>query len=140
MSPGGEPVPWAGTLTTTSINGKTVLAEPFQTGAGWVNFPVYTFSGDQGYYSASCSANAACARAWPPVLTRDGPGRAGVSASGIGEIGIPGNLTQVTWYGHPLYLFSHEQGMPLPNGAFGPAGNGNGIKAFGGTFSLVVNP
>ena len=74
------------------------------------------------------------------MLTRDGPGRAGVSASGIGEIGIPGNLTQVTWYGHPLYLFSHEQGMPLPNGAFGPAGNGNGIKAFGGTFSLVVNP
>ena len=48
MSPGGEPVPWAGTLTTTSINGKTVLAEPFQTSAGWVNFPVYTFSRDQG--------------------------------------------------------------------------------------------
>jgi len=117
-----------------------VLAESFQTGVGWVNVPVYTFSGDQGYYSAACSASAACARAWPPVLTRDWPGRAGVPASGIGEIGIPGNLTQVTWYGHPLYLFSHEQLMPLPNGAAAPAGNGNGIKAFGGTFSLVVNP
>ncbi len=140
MSPGGEPVPWAGTLTTASIHGKKVLAESFQTGAGWVNFPVYTFSGDQGYSWAACSASAACARAWPPVLTQDRPGRAGVPASGIGEIGIPGDLTQVTWYGHPLYLFSDEQATPLPNGAFGPAGNGNGIKAFGGTFSLVVNP
>lgn len=64
----------------------------------------------------------------------------GVSASGAGEIGIPGDLTQVTWYGHPLYLFSHEQLTPLPNGAAAPTGNGNGIKAFGGTFSLVVNP
>jgi predicted lipoprotein with Yx(FWY)xxD motif len=136
MSSGGQPVPWAGTLTTTRVGGKTVLAEPYQTGIGWINFPVYTFSGDQPYYSASCSASAACARAWPPVLTQDGPGRAGVPASGIGEIGIPGHLTQVTWYGHPLYLFSHEQ----PNGTGALTGNGNGIKAFGGTFSLVVNP
>ncbi len=140
MSPDGSPAPWAGTLTTTSINGKTVLAETFQTGIGFVNFPVYTFSGDQPYYTAACSASAACARAWPPALTRDQPGLTGVPASGAGEVGIPGNLSQVTWYGHPLYLFSHEQLMPLPNGAAAPTGNGNGIKAFGGTFSLVVNP
>ena len=113
-----------------------MLAEPFETGVGWVNFPVYTFRGDQGYYSVACSASAACARAWQPVLTRDWPGRSGVPASGIGEIGIPGNLTQVTWYGHPLYLFSHEQ----PNATGASTGNGNGVKAFGGTFSLVVNP
>jgi hypothetical protein len=31
------------------------------------------------------------------VLTRDEPGLTGVSASGAGEIGIPGNLKQVTW-------------------------------------------
>jgi len=30
--------------------------------------------------------------------------------------------------------------MPLRNGAGAPAGNGHGIKAFGGTFSPVVNP
>jgi hypothetical protein len=52
----------------------------------------------------------------------------------------PGHLAQVTRHGHPLYLFSHEQLTPLRNGAGGPAGNGNGIKAFGGTLSLVVNP
>ncbi len=48
--------------------------------------------------------------------------------------------TQVTWYGHPLYLFSHEELIPTSNGGATAAGNGNGIKAFGGTFSLVVNP
>jgi predicted lipoprotein with Yx(FWY)xxD motif len=140
MSPGGEPVPWAGTLTTVSVGGKKVLAESYQTGIGWLNFPLYTFSGDRGSFAAVCSASAACARAWPPVLTQGEPGRTGVPASDIGGIGIRGNLTQVTWDGQPLYLFSHELLRPLPNGGGAPSGNGNGIKAFGGTFSLVVNP
>ena len=43
--------PWAGTLTTASINGKRVLAELLPTAIGWVKFPVYTFSADQPYYS-----------------------------------------------------------------------------------------
>jgi predicted lipoprotein with Yx(FWY)xxD motif len=133
-------VPWAGTLTTTTIGGKTVLAEQYLTVAGWVNFPLYTFSADQPYSYSACAVNPTCHRAWPPVLTSGSPGLAGVSASGAGEIGIPDGGTQVTWYGHPLYLFSHEQLAPASNGAPGPAGNGNGIKAFGGTFSLVVNP
>ena len=137
MSPGGTPVPWAGTLTTTTINGKRVLAEPFLTGVGWIKFPVYTFSGDESYGN-SCWANASCARAWPPVRTDGGPGWSGVSGNAIGEIGTPSGL-QVTWYGHPLYLFSHEQLMPTANGGAVAVGNGNGITAFGGTFNLV-NP
>ena len=132
-------MPWAGTLTTTTISGKTVLAEQYMTVAGWVNFPVYTFSGDQPYAGAACTVNAACRRAWPPVLTGGSPGLVGVPASGAGEIGVH-DVTQVTWYGHPLYLFSHEQLAPGSNGAPVPAGNGNDITAFGGTFSLVVNP
>jgi predicted lipoprotein with Yx(FWY)xxD motif len=116
-----------------------VLAEQYMTVAGWVNFPVYTFSGDQPYYGAACTVNPVCRRAWPPVLTGGSPGLVGVPASGAGEIGVH-DVTQVTWYGHPLYLFSHEQLAPASNGAPAPAGNGNGITAFGGTFSLVVNP
>jgi hypothetical protein len=46
----------------------------------------------------------------------------------------------ITWNGHPLYLFSKEALAPTSNGGAVPVGNGNGIKAFGGTFSLVVNP
>jgi predicted lipoprotein with Yx(FWY)xxD motif len=141
ISASGEPVAWAGTLTTTTVAGKTVLAEPFMTGIGWVYFPLYTFSADQPYGWATCSASASCARAWPSALTSGGPGRSGgVPAWGIGELGIPGGLTQITWEGHPLYLFSHENIGLLPDGKGTPAGNGNGVHAYGGTFSLVVNP
>jgi predicted lipoprotein with Yx(FWY)xxD motif len=137
MSAAGEPVPWAGTLTTTTIGGHKVLAESYQTGAGWINFPLYTFSGDTAGEYAACSARAACARAWPPVLTEGTPGWTGGSTNSLGSIGLPGGLTQLTWNGRPLYLFSHEEAMPLPNGAAAPVGNGNGVRAFGGTFSLV---
>ncbi len=82
---------------------------------------------------------AACARAWPPVRTSGAPRYSGVPGSAIGETGTPSGL-QVTWDGHPLYLFSNEQVMPTANGGAAPAVNGNGITAFGGTFSLVVNP
>ena len=139
MSPGGYPVPWAGSLTTTKVAGKTVLAAQQMTGAGWVNFPLYTFSADSSSYSA-CAASVACARAWPPLITSGAPGWTGVPSSQIGGLGIPGNLQQVSWGGQPLYLFSHEQLAPGPGGVPVTAGNGNGIKAFGGTFSLVVNP
>jgi hypothetical protein len=30
--------------------------------------------------------------------------------------------------------------MPQPNGGGALAGNGDGVKAFGGTFSFVVSP
>jgi predicted lipoprotein with Yx(FWY)xxD motif len=140
MSASGQPVPWAGTLTTTKIGGKTVLAETYQTVIGFINFPVYTFSGDFTTFATSCFASSSCRRAWPPVLTSGSPGFTGVPGSGIGENGIPSNLSQVTWHGQPLYLFSHEELLPTSNGGAGPAGNGNGIKAFGGTFHLVVNP
>ena len=52
--------------------------------------------------------------------------------------GLPADPGQVTWNGHPLYLFSDEALAPTPNGSASPVGNGNGIKAFGGTFSLVT--
>ena len=106
MSPGGQPVPWAGTLTTAKVGGQTVLAEPFMTGIGWVKFPVYTFSGDLGSYRHDvrrdlglrpCLASAVHQR-----ITRlhRRPGlrhRRGRPARGP---------DQVTWNGHPLYLFS----------------------------------
>lgn len=138
ISAAGQPVPWAGTLTTTTVGGKKVLAEPYETGIGWVDFPVYTFSADG--YGPVCATDAACQRAWPSVLTSGSPGDKGVPASGIGEVGIPGGLSQVTWNGQPLYLFSHEELVPASNGSATAAGNGNGVKAFGGTFSLIVNP
>jgi predicted lipoprotein with Yx(FWY)xxD motif len=139
MSPGGQPVPWAGTLTTARVSGQTVLAEPFMTGIGWVKFPVYTFSGDLGT-GRTCAEISACARTWPPLYTNGFPGYSGVPGGAIGVVGLFAGPDQVTWNGHPLYLFSNEALAPTSNGGAVPVGNGNGIKAFGGTFSLVVNP
>jgi len=61
-----------------------------------------------------------------------------VPASGVGVTGLPTGLSQITWNGHPLYLFAFEALALTTNGGAGPVGNGNGIKAFGGTFSLVT--
>jgi predicted lipoprotein with Yx(FWY)xxD motif len=135
MSPGGQPVSWTGTLTTAQVGGHTVLAEPMLTGIGWVKFPLYTFTG-----GVTCAENPACARAWPVAYTNGSPGSAGVSASGVGTAGLPGGLSQITWNGQPLYLFSNEAVAPNASGGVGPVGSGNGIKAFGGTFNLVVSP
>jgi predicted lipoprotein with Yx(FWY)xxD motif len=139
ISPSGKPAPWAGTLTTAKIGGKTVLAEPMLTGVGWVKFPLYTFSGDSGY-GTGCAGNSACARAWPPAYTNGSPGYSGVPGGDIGVTSLSSGLGQITWNGQPLYLFSNEGLMPAANGAGVALGTGNGIHAFGGTFSLVVNP
>jgi predicted lipoprotein with Yx(FWY)xxD motif len=136
MSPAGRPMPWAGTLTHAVIGGKTVLAGQYLTGAGWVSFPVYTFSADTRHHAA-CSASAACARAWPPVLTSGHAALAGLPASPAGRLRLRGGLRQVTWRGHPLYLFSNEQLVLNARGQPVAAGNGNNITAFGGTFRLV---
>ena len=89
---------------------------------------------------STCAEIAACARAWPVAYTNGSPGYSGVPGSGVGVTGLPGGLRQITWNGHPLYLFSNEALAPTSNGGAAPVGNGNGIRAFGGTFSLVVNP
>jgi predicted lipoprotein with Yx(FWY)xxD motif len=109
------------------------------TGVGWVNFPLYTFSADLSS-GVTCAEIAACPRAWPPMFTNGSPGYSGVPAVGIGVVGLSAGPDQVSWNGHPLYLFSNEALAPASNGGGVAAGNGNGIKAFGGTFSLVVNP
>ena len=139
VSPTGRPAPWAGTLTTTTVGTKKVLAASYLTQLGWVNFPLYTFSADKPG-KAVCSANAACARAWPPMLTAGRVGAIGVPFTSIGETTLAGKLHQVTWHGHPLYLFGHEMLRLLGNRRLAPEGNGNGITASGGTFRLVVSP
>ena len=118
-----------------------MLAEPFLTGGGWIDFPVYTFSDDQWYgTTTTCGAIAACARAWPAVLTSDSPGARACQRPASTRSSCPAGLRQVTWCGQPLYLFSNEQAAPTANGGFAPLGNGNNITAFGGTFHLVYNP
>jgi predicted lipoprotein with Yx(FWY)xxD motif len=82
---------------------------------------LYLFKADQGTKSACTGA---CAGAWPPLLVTGKPSvGSGVNASLVGTSTRPEGKTQVTYNGHPLYLFAQDQ----------KAGetNGQGVSAFG---------
>ncbi|HEX4188033.1 MAG TPA: hypothetical protein VHY83_09065 [Solirubrobacteraceae bacterium] len=82
---------------------------------------LYLFKADQGTKSACTGA---CAGAWPPLLVTGKPTvGSGVNASLVGTSTRPEGKTQVTYNGHPLYLFAQDQ----------KAGetNGQGVSAFG---------
>jgi predicted lipoprotein with Yx(FWY)xxD motif len=75
-----------------------------------------------------------------PVVTSGPPTvSSGVDAHGVGVIARHDGSLQVTYNGHPLYIYSQEQPLVGSSGLVttGSAGNGNAIHAFGGTFSLV---
>lgn len=105
---------------------------------GGVTVSVYAFSADHPNFSVCYNQ---CAREFIPLYTVGAPSiGAGVNASAVGVIHRFDGTEQVTYDGHPLYLYSAE--APLP-GSGGPAtngttGNGNGVNGFGGTFSLVT--
>src|SRR4029077_3163477 len=89
---------------------------------------VYLFVADKGTVS-SCNS-AACVQYWPPVLTKGAPqAGAGAAASLLGTIRRADGTTQVTYGGHPLYLFVSDK----------KAGDvtGQGINAFGAPWYVV---
>jgi predicted lipoprotein with Yx(FWY)xxD motif len=122
-------------LAAAMIPGLATLGVP---GIDSAAVTVYSFSGDSPWQSR-CYGE--CATTFIPVITTGPPTvQAGVSAPGVGVIVRLDGTRQVTYDGHPLYLYSQEQ--PLPGGPFGflttgTVGNANGIHAFGGTFSWV---
>jgi predicted lipoprotein with Yx(FWY)xxD motif len=84
---------------------------------------LYLFKADQGTKSACIGA---CARAWPPLLVHGKPTLGnGVNASLVGTTTRPEGTMQVTYNGHPLYLFAQDNRAGETNGqavsAFGAA-------------------
>jgi predicted lipoprotein with Yx(FWY)xxD motif len=82
---------------------------------------LYLFKADRGTKSACTGA---CAGAWPPLLVTGKPTvGSGLNASLLGTTMRPEGKTQLTYNGHPLYLFAQDQ----------KAGetNGQGVSAFG---------
>jgi len=85
---------------------------------------LYLFQKDAGPTS-TCSG--ACAVDWPPLLANGKPTiGSGANASLVGTSTRPDGKTQVTYNGHPVYVFSGDQ----------KAGdtNGEGVNAFGGNW------
>jgi predicted lipoprotein with Yx(FWY)xxD motif len=67
---------------------------------------LYSFARDR---SGSSSCYGACAKAWPPFLTKSLPrGLAGVKASLLGTTKRTDGTLQVTYDKHPLYYFSGD--------------------------------
>ena len=82
---------------------------------------LYLFKADQGTKSACTGA---CAAAWPPLLVQGKPTLGtGINASLVGTAMRPEGTTQLTYNGHPVYLFAQDQ----------KAGEtkGQGVSAFG---------
>ncbi len=51
----------------------------------------------------------ACAKAWPPVTTKDSPQARGATRSELlGTTPRKDGSKQVTYKGHPLYFYAHE--------------------------------
>ncbi len=88
---------------------------------------VYLWVADSNDKSA-CSG--ACAKAWPPVVTKGSPVAAhGVDASDLGTITRAGGVKQVTYMSHPLYYFVEDSSAGMAKG--------QGSDAFGAKWWLV---
>jgi len=144
MSPAGLPAtgpanleveaPQTGTTYSTTELATEMLPNAVR---GGVAVSVYSFSKDSETASR-CSWS--CARDFIPLDTVGTPTfTTGVDATAIGMITRPDGSQQVTYNGHPLYIYSQERPLVGVRGPVttGTAGNGNGTIAFGGTFSLV---
>ena len=82
---------------------------------------LYLFKADVGARSACTGA---CAAAWPPLLTTGKPtAGAGLTASKLGTSTRAGGKQQVTYNGHPLYLFIQDKKPGQTTG--------QGVTAFG---------
>lgn len=105
----------AAALITTKHDKKlgTILA------AGRKHLTVYLFEADK---RGSSSCTGACAAVWPPVTGKPQARGAAMSAD-LGTIKRSDGRTQVTYKGHPLYLFVKDKD---DEDAYGEA-----IKGFG---------
>jgi predicted lipoprotein with Yx(FWY)xxD motif len=90
---------------------------------------VYLFQKDTGTKS-TCTG--ACAAAWPPVrATGKATVGAGLSAAKVGTTPRSDGKPQLTYNGHPLYLYAAD--------AKAGATNGQGVNAFGALW-YVLSP
>jgi predicted lipoprotein with Yx(FWY)xxD motif len=90
---------------------------------------IYLFQKDSGTKS-TCSG--ACAVAWPPVRSSGKPTvGSGLTASKVGTTPRSDGKPQVTYNGHPLYLFQEDQNAGDTNG--------QGVNGFGAPW-YVMSP
>ncbi len=126
VAPDGRSNAGAVPVLTETAAAQTILAAS-AVSSGGTTATLYTFSLDN---AATSDCNANCARAWPPLLTTAPPVPGpGVTASQLGTVQRQDGSFQISYAGHPLYLFSQ---------ALNPTTAGDGKNAFGGTFKVIT--
>lgn len=96
---------------------------------------LYTLSGESvGRVSHLKCVNNSCFKVWPPLKTT-ASAKLTKASSVNGTLGklrrVKGKFYQVTLDGHPLYTFA-------PDGGKKGSAKGEGVKALGGTWNVVV--
>lgn len=129
---GGGGAATAATPKTSSGAAATVGVGNTSLGSILVNSngrTLYLFRADVGTHSA-CSG--ACATAWPPLLATGTPtAGTGLTASKLGTTTRSDATKQVTYNGHPLYLFIKDR---KPGDV-----NGQGVTAFGAHWFVLAS-
>jgi predicted lipoprotein with Yx(FWY)xxD motif len=122
-----------GTATVALSKGSPATIKTRHTSLGTVlvdakGRTAYLFEKDKKGKS-SCSGQ--CAVNWPPVLTSGKPkASGGAAASKLGTTKRSDGTTQVTYAGHPLYLFVADKNKPGST-------KGEGVDAFGAEWYVL---
>jgi predicted lipoprotein with Yx(FWY)xxD motif len=136
----------AGLAATLSLTAPASASTPTPTPTGEAT--VMTKSGPMGTYltdgqgkslylfaadtKSNSTCNGACAAAWPPlVTTATAKAGSGADAAKLGTTKRSDGATQVTYNGHPLYLYAADTAPGQTNG--------QGLTQFGALWWLV-NP
>ena len=130
---GGGSAATAATPKTSSVASATVDVSKSSLGSVLVNSSgrtLYLFKADVGMQSACTGA---CLTKWPPLLaTGRSTAGAGLTASKLATITRSDGSRQITYNGHPLYLFVKDQ---MPGDV-----KGQGVIAFGAAwFALSLS-
>jgi predicted lipoprotein with Yx(FWY)xxD motif len=123
-----------GSQLPTTASGKPATLGVSSTGLGTIlvsskGLTLCSFQQDKGTTSACTGA---CTVNWPPLRTNGKPtAGSGANASLLGTSMRSDGKPQVTYHGHPVYLFTGDS----------KAGNtnGQGVNAFGGLW-YVLSP
>jgi predicted lipoprotein with Yx(FWY)xxD motif len=122
----------AGSTTTNAASQATIAVRTTPLGRILVDgngMTIYLFEQDTG---SSSTCNGSCAQFWPPVTTAGKPkAGAGIDAAKLGTTMRDDGKTEVTYNGHPLYLYAGDK---HPGDT-----TGQGINAFGALW-YVVSP
>ncbi|MGC2486831.1 MAG: hypothetical protein WA359_11380 [Acidimicrobiales bacterium] len=141
--------PWHGywTLVSAANGNSDTGAALMEEGVTHAGEHVLAVQGDPNInplavtvYAFSKGTCASCAPQWTPVLTTATPLVRGLNPHSVSTVRLADGSFQVTYDNRPLYEYADEQVFLAHDGslaASGTAGNGNEMRADGGTFTVV---